>query len=209
VGEASNEEHTWIRVRPAGHNLEAARPRVPSRRPSGCRAPVSARLSRGVGPDGHDGQRPAMLLPTRAAANGAIRRHGRPPLSNRRGRVQRQRRAVATRGRRRRLMLLLLRHIRRVARHGGPRRRLHGGQLALAVPGRREAVVLARRRAVAALGQGYVLEGDCAFYVFASKYGCILPLYKHADVRGGHGTERWRRRLRDKRQLIGYAGQAT
>lgn len=87
---------------------------------------------------------------------------------------------------------------------------MDGGQLALSLPARRESILLARGGAVASFWECYILEGDCAFYVFASEHGCILPLYKHADVRGGHGMEGSRRRLRWVKQLIGrLAGEAT
>lgn len=87
---------------------------------------------------------------------------------------------------------------------------MDGGQLALSLAAGREAVLLARRGAIAALWEGDILEGDGAFYVFASEHGCLLPLYKHADVRGGHGLEGSRRRLQGVEQLIGrVAGEAT
>jgi hypothetical protein len=89
-----------------------------------------------------------------------------------------------------------LRSKRRIARHRGPRRRVDWRQLAQPLPAWREAILSAPRRAAASFGQGDVLEGNCAFYVFASEHGCILPLYKHPDVRGGHGMEGVGRRLR-------------
>jgi hypothetical protein len=97
----------------------------------------------------------------------------------------------------------------RVAGHRGPCRRVHRRQLALSLAAGREAIPSVRWRAAASFGDGYVLEGNCAFYVFASEHGCILPLYKHPDIRGGHGTEGDGRRLRCREQLIGCACQAA
>lgn len=93
--------------------------------------------------------------------------------------------------------------------YGGSRRGVDWGKLALSLPARREAILFARRGAVASFGGCYILECNCAFYVFASEHGCVLPLYKHADIRRGHGMEGRRRGLRVDKQLIGCVGQAT
>lgn len=98
---------------------------------------------------------------------------------------------------------------RGLAGYRGLRRRVDWGQLAMPLPARREAVVRSNRGAVAPLGRGYIGEGDCAFYVFASEHGRVLPLYEYPDIRGGHGMEGERHGLRDCGQLIGRVGQAT
>jgi hypothetical protein len=150
-------------------------------------------------------QRPAMAVSPSVIAKRCTLWRRRPAASSIGGGAQRQRGPMSADVRRRRY----LRGKRRVAGHGGPRRRVHRRQLALSLPARREAVLRAPRRAAAPLGQGDVLEGNGAFYVFASEHGCILPLYKHPDVRGGHGTERVGRRLRCREQLIGFLRQAA
>lgn len=96
-----------------------------------------------------------------------------------------------------------------IAGYRGLGRRVDWGQLALSLPASREAVLLRGRGAVVALGRSDVGEGDCAFYVFASEHGRVLPLYEYPDIRGGHGMEGKRHGLRDCGQLIGRVGQAT
>jgi hypothetical protein len=59
------------------------------------------------------------------------------------------------------------------------------------------------------LGNRYISEGNGAFDVLASENGRVLPLYKHADIRGGHGTGSRRRGLRVCEQLIWYDCQGT
>jgi len=96
-----------------------------------------------------------------------------------------------------------------IAGYRGTRRRVHWGQLALALPAWREAIALTDRRAIAAFWGCNVFESYCALKVFAGKHGRVLPLHKHADIRG-HGRERGRRRwLRVRWQLIGRVGSAT
>lgn len=91
----------------------------------------------------------------------------------------------------------------RVARDRGPGGRVDRGQLALALPAWRKAIVSARGRRVATFGVCYVLEGDGALNVFTGEHGRILPLYEYPDIRRGHGREGSRRgRRRVRRRLI-------
>lgn len=133
----------------------------------------------------------AVLVCRRGAAvveGGAVGLRGAIAVAHRGCRLYRQRRAVATK--------VLGRPAEGreggIARDRGARRRVHGGQLALALPARRKAIRLSDGRLVAAFGQGRVLEGDCALNVFAGEYGRVLPVHEDADV--GHDRGRGRGR---------------
>jgi hypothetical protein len=96
-----------------------------------------------------------------------------------------------------------------MAGHRGSRRGVHWGQLALSVPAGRKAILSPRGGAIASFGRGYVLEGDCAFDVFAGEHGGVFPLYAYPDIRRGHGREDERHGLRLCKQLIWCGGQAA
>lgn len=145
-----------------------------------------------------------MPLATRVIAKRCARRGRRSAVCARGGSVERQRGAVSTHVRRR-----VLRDKGRVAGHGGSCRGVDRRQLALSLPARRKAILLARRGAIASFGGSYVLECDCAFYVFASEHGCVFPFYKDADIRGGHGMAGTQHGLLGRKQLIWYPGQTT
>lgn len=80
---------------------------------------------------------------------------------------------------------------------------MNRGQFALTLSARPKAILPARGRRLAALGIGYVLEGDGALDVFAGEHGRVLPLYEYPDIRRGHGRRAGRGRRRVRRRLIG------
>jgi hypothetical protein len=195
---------TKIRARSPWDNLQTPRPGVPPRWTASRQAPSTTRFSSSICAQRYYRHRPSMPLATRVIAKRCARRGRRSAVSARGGSVERQRGAVSTHVRRR-----VLRDKGRVAGHGGSCRGVDRRQLALSLPARRKAILLARRGAIASFGGSYVPEGDCAFYVFASEHGCVFPCYKDADIRGGHGMAGTQRGLLGRKQLIWYPGQAT
>jgi hypothetical protein len=139
-----------IRVGAVGEDLQTGRATVAAGGASrGCSAFMAA-FGGSVGAEGDDGDGSAVVVVAAAVGGkGAAGQGGRADVADR-GRVQREGRAVGGRV----VRGGAVRGKGRVARDGGPRRRVDRGQLALAVAGGRGAL------GGEAVGRGRVLEGD-------------------------------------------------